>query len=83
MKIYVLQIRNSGEDYSVFLCNTHAIAERIIREWFATYNNENAIEIHVQQETGRKIPTLEELEAYLSSLDIGYIELTQQEIIYE
>ena len=82
-KIIVLQIRYSGDDDIVYLCKTHAIAHRIIREWFSEYNNENCIEIHVQQETGRKVPTIKELEDYLWDNDIGYWEITEEVVICE
>jgi hypothetical protein len=82
-KIITLQIRYSGDDDIVYLCKTHEIAERIIREFFSEYNNENCIEIHVQQETGRKIPTLEELTDYLYCWDFGYFEITEQVVICE
>tara|TARA_S200002703_G_scaffold88929_1_gene76783 strand:- start:58 stop:312 length:255 start_codon:yes stop_codon:yes gene_type:complete len=82
-RIITLQIRHSGDDNVVYLCKTHAIAERIIREWFSEYNNENCIEIHVQQETGRKVPTIKELEDYLWDNDIGYWEITEEVVICE
>ena len=82
-KIILLQIKYSGDDYIVYACKTHAIAERIIREWFSEYNNEDCIEIPIQQETGRKIPTLEELQDYLFDNDIGYWEITEQVVICE
>ena len=55
--IIVLKIRHSGEDYEVFLCKTHEVAERLIREWFAGYNIQNCIEAHIVIETGRTVPT--------------------------
>ena len=82
-KITTLQIRNSGDDYEVYLCKDRAVAERIIREFFSEYNNENCIEIHVQQETGRKVPTIKELEDYLWDNDIGYLEITEQVVLCE
>jgi len=68
-KIITLQIRNSGDDYEVYLCKTHAIAERIIREFFDEYCEDN--------------PSLEELEDYLWEKDLGYWEITEQEVICE
>tara|TARA_R110000851_G_scaffold67623_1_gene152644 strand:- start:187 stop:399 length:213 start_codon:yes stop_codon:yes gene_type:complete len=68
-KIITLQIRDSGEDYTVYLCKTYEIAERIIRDWFAEYCTDN--------------PSLEELEEYLFVKDIGYWEITEQEVICE
>jgi len=68
-KIITLQIRESGDDYIVYLCKTHAIAHRIIREWFAEYCTDN--------------PSLEELEEYLFDKDIGYWEITEEVVICE
>ena len=68
-KIITLQIRDSGEDYTVYLCKTYEIAERIIRDWFAEYCTDN--------------PSLEELEEYLFVKDIGYFEITEQETVCE
>ena len=82
-KIITLQIRYSGDDNIAYLCKTHEIAERIIREWFSEYNNEDCIEIPTQQETGRKTPTLEELEDYLFDNDIGYWEISEEVVICE
>ena len=79
-KIITLQIRFSGDDYVVFLCKDRIIAERIIRQWFSEYDNEDCIEIPIQQETGRKTPTLEELQDYLFDHDIGYWEITEEVI---
>ena len=81
--IITLQIRDSGEDYTVYLCKTYEIAEKIIRRWFKDYNNEDCIEIPIQQETGRKTPTLEELQDYLFDHDIGYWEITEEVVICE
>ena len=81
--IILLQIRYSGDDYIVYACKNHAVAERIIREWFSEYNNEDCIEIHIQQETGRKVPTIKELEDYLFDNDIGYWEITEEVVICE
>ena len=82
-KIIVLQIRYSGDDDIVYLCKTHAIAERIIRDWFSEYNNEDCIEIPIQQKTGRKIPTLDELQDYLFDNDIGYWYTKEEVVICE
>ena len=68
-KIITLQIRDSGEDYTVYLCKTYEIAERIIRDWFAEYCTDN--------------PSLEELEEYLFTKDIGYWEISEEEVICE
>ena len=68
-KIITLQIRDSGEDYTVYLCKTYEIAERIIRDWFAEYCTDN--------------PSTGELEEYLFVKDIGYWEITEQEVICE
>ena len=68
-KIITLQIRDSGEDYTVYLCKTYEIAERIIRDWFAEYCTDN--------------PSLEELEEYLFVKDIGYWEISEEEVICE
>jgi len=82
--ITTLQIRwSNGDDYEVYLCKDRTVAERIIRYWFAEYNNENCIEIHIQQETGRKVPTIKELEDYLFDMDIGYWEITEEVVICE
>jgi len=67
--ITTLQIRDSGEDYTVYLCKTHEIAERIIREWFSEYCTDN--------------PSLEELEDYLFDKDIGYWEISEEVVICE
>ena len=67
--IILLQIRYSGDDYIVYACKNHAVAERIIREWFAEYCTDN--------------PSLEELEDYLFDKDIGYWEITEQVVICE
>ncbi len=67
--ITTLRIRYSnGDDYEVYLCKNHAIAERIIRHWFAEYCTDN--------------PSIGELEEYLFDKDIGYWEITE-EIICE
>ena len=68
-KIILLQIRFSGDDYTVYACKTYDIAERIIREWFAEYCTDN--------------PSIEELEDYLFDKDIGYWEVTQEVVICE
>ena len=68
-KIITLQIRDSGEDYTVYLCKTYEIAERIIRDWFAEYCTDN--------------PSLEELEDYLFDKDIGYWEISEEVVICE
>ena len=68
-KIITLQIRYSGDDYIVYLCKTHEIAERIIRDWFAEYCTDN--------------PSLEELEDYLFDKDIGYWEIREEVVICE
>ena len=69
-KIITLQIRwSNGDDYQVYLCKTHAIAERIIRHWFAEYCTDN--------------PSLEELEDYLFDKDIGYWEIAEEIVICE
>ena len=80
-KVIILQIRESGEDYTAYACKTFEIAHRIIREWFSDYNNEDCIEIPIQQETGRKVPTIKELEDYLWDNDIGYWEITEQVVL--
>ena len=68
-KIVTLRIRNSGEDYEVYLCKTHAIAERIIREFFSEYCTDN--------------PSIGELGEYLFDKDIGYWEITEEVVICE
>jgi len=68
-KIITLQIRYSGDDNIVYLCKTHAIAERIIRDWFSEYCTDN--------------PSLEELEDYLWEKDIGYWQITEEVVICE
>ena len=80
-KVIILQIRESGEDYTAYACKTFETAHRIIREWFSDYNNEDCIEIHIQQETGRKVPTIKELEDYLWDNDIGYWEIKEEVVI--
>ena len=39
--ITTLRIRNSGEDYEVYLCLTEKVAESIIRHWFTEYCTDN------------------------------------------
>ena len=68
-KIKVLQIRFSGDDDTIYLCQTYEIAHRIIREWFAEYCTDN--------------PSLVELEDYLFDKDIGYWEITEEVVICE
>ena len=67
--ITTLRIRNSGEDYEVYLCLTQEVAEGIIRHWFREYCTDN--------------PSLEELEDYLFNKDIGYWEITEEVVICE
>jgi len=68
-KIIILQIRESGEDYTVYACKTFEIAHRIIREWF-----EDRIE---------DINTygIDELQDELWERDIGYWEITEEVVI--
>ena len=68
-KIIILQIRESGDDDTVYACKTHEIAHRIIREWFAEYCTDN--------------PSIDELEDYLWEKDIGYWEITEEVVICE
>jgi len=69
-KIITLRIRwSNGDDYEVYLCKTHEIADRIIREWFAEYCTDN--------------PSIGELEEYLFVKDIGYWEISEEEVICE
>ena len=68
-KIVTLQIRNSGEDYEVYLCMSRSIAERIVREWFYEYATDD--------------PILEELEEYLFTHEVGYFEITEKEVLCE
>ncbi len=67
--ITTLRIRNSGEDYEVYLCLTEKVAESIIRHWFTEYCTDN--------------PSLEELEDYLFDKDIGYWEISEEVVICE
>jgi len=70
-KIILLQIRESGEDYTVYACKTHAIAHRIIREWF-----EDSIEDINSYGIGH-------LQDELFERDIGYWEITEEVVICE
>ena len=70
-KIIILQIRESGEDYTVYACNTFEIAHRIIREWF---------EDRVENINDYDIDTLEN---ELWDRDIGYWEITEEVVLCE
>jgi len=67
MKIITLQIRRSGDDYEVYLCETPEIAEAIIRHFFRMEGGEHL--------------SLEDFEEYLTDHDIGYFEITEQELL--
>ena len=70
-KIILLQIRESGDDYIVYACKTHAIDHRIIREWFEDrVDNINDYDI-------------DDLEDEMWERDIGYWEITEQVVICE
>ena len=70
-KIILLQIRESGDDYTVYACKTHEIAHRIIREWFEDrVDNINDYDI-------------DDLEDEMWERDIGYWEITEQVVICE
>ena len=69
--ITTLQIRDSGEDYTVYLCKTHKIAEKIIRRWFRG-DVENIEDYDIS-----------DLENELFEKDIGYWEITEEVVICE
>jgi hypothetical protein len=70
-KIILLKIRHSGDDNTVYACQTYEIAHRIIREWF--------------QDEIEDINTygIGEIEEYLWERDIGYWEITEEVVICE
>ncbi len=70
-EIVLLQIRYSGDDYTVYACKNHAIAHRIIREWF-----EDSIEDINSYD-------IDKLEDELWERDIGYWEITEEVVICE
>ena len=70
-KIKVLQIRFSGDDNIVYLCETYEIAHRIIRDWFKN---------HVEDINTYGI---DDLQDELWEKDIGYWEITEEVVICE
>ena len=70
IRIKVLQIRFSGDDDTIYLCQTYEIAHRIIREWF-----KDSIEDINHLSIG-------DLEEQLWG-NIGYWEITEQVVICE
>ena len=70
-RIKVLQIRFSGDDNIIYLCQTYEIAHRIIRDWFKN---------HVEDINHLGIGEIEE---YLWEKDIGYWEISEEVVICE
>ena len=70
-RIKVLQIRFSGDDNTIYLCQTYEIAHRIIREWF-----KDSIEDINTYGIG-------DLEEELWREDIGYWDISEEVVICE
>jgi len=70
-KIITLQIRFTGGENVVYLCQTYEIAHRIIREWF-----KDSVEEINHLGIG-------EIEEYLWERDIGYWDISEEVVICE
>ena len=75
-KIILLQIRFSGDDFTVYACRTYEIAHRIIMDWFV--NSVDDINNYIIDDF---TCNTDKLENHLWERDIGYWKITEQIII--